>query len=71
MPRPHESGGKYGKGIIGKRYVMGQTIDIEVDIRYIDILIDPLINQLLDYLLDESMMIDCLIENHIDGAVNL
>ena len=48
MPRPHESGGKYGKGIIGKRYVMGQTIDIEVDIRYIDILIDPLINQLLD-----------------------
>jgi len=32
VPRPHESGGKYGKGIIGKRYAMGQTIDIEIDI---------------------------------------
>merc|ERR1712121_335362 len=31
-PRPHEAGGRYGNGIIGRRYTMGQTIDIEIDI---------------------------------------
>ena len=30
QPRVHESGGKYGNGIISQRYTMGQTIDIEV-----------------------------------------
>ena len=25
QPRPHEAGGKFGLGIIGKRYVMGQV----------------------------------------------
>ena len=30
QPRTHEAGGKYGRGIIAKRYAMGQTIDIEV-----------------------------------------
>ena len=35
VPRAHEAGGKYGNGVIGRRYVMGQTIDIEVDIRNI------------------------------------
>ncbi|XP_023344479.1 uncharacterized protein LOC111713764 [Eurytemora carolleeae] len=32
IPRSHEGGGKYGNGIIGRRYSMGQTIDIEIDI---------------------------------------
>jgi len=32
QPRPHEAGGKYGNGIIGGRYTMGQTIDIKIDI---------------------------------------
>merc|ERR1719483_244395 len=32
QPREHESGGKYGNGITTKRYTMGQTIDIEIDI---------------------------------------
>jgi len=32
QPRTHESGGKYGNGIIAQRYTMGQTIDIEIDI---------------------------------------
>jgi len=32
QPRTHEAGGKYGRGIIAKRYAMGQTIDIEIDI---------------------------------------
>merc|ERR1712107_31346 len=32
QPRVHESGGKYGNGIIAQRYTMGQTIDIEIDI---------------------------------------
>jgi len=32
VPRAHETGGKYGLNIISKRYVMGQTIDIEIDI---------------------------------------
>jgi len=31
-PRAHEAGGKYGNGLIGRRYTMGQTIDIEIDI---------------------------------------
>merc|ERR1711892_1354397 len=31
-PRDHEAGGRYGNGLIGKRYTMGQTIDIEIDI---------------------------------------
>jgi len=31
-PREHEAGGKFGNGIIARRYVMGQTIDIEIDI---------------------------------------
>jgi len=31
-PRPHEGGGRYGNGIVGRRYSMGQTIDIEIDI---------------------------------------
>jgi len=31
-PREHEAGGKYGNGIIGRRYSMGQTIDVEIDI---------------------------------------
>ena len=34
-PRAHEAGGKYGQGIIGRRYTMGQTIDVEIDIRYV------------------------------------
>lgn len=32
VPRPHEAGGTYGNGIIARRYSMGQTIDIEIDI---------------------------------------
>jgi len=31
-PRPHEAGGRYGNGVIGKVYAMGQTIDVDVDI---------------------------------------
>jgi len=31
-PRDHEAGGRYGNGIIGRRYTMGQTIDVEIDI---------------------------------------
>jgi len=31
-PRPHEAGGKYGNGVIGKTYAMGQTIDVDIDI---------------------------------------
>ena len=31
-PREHENGGKFGTGQIAKRYVMGQTIDVEVDL---------------------------------------
>ena len=31
-PREHEVGGRYGKGIIGRRYTMGQTIDVDIDI---------------------------------------
>lgn len=31
-PRPHEAGGKYGNGVIGKVYSMGQTIDVDIDI---------------------------------------
>ena len=32
QPRPHEAGGRYGQGIVGRRYTMGQTIDIDIDI---------------------------------------
>jgi len=31
-PRPHEDGGRYGNGIVGRRYSMGQIIDVEIDI---------------------------------------
>lgn len=31
-PREHESGGKYGKGVIAQHYTMGQVIDVEVDL---------------------------------------
>merc|ERR1712012_460581 len=31
-PRSHEAGGKYGNGVIGKTYAMGQTIDVDIDI---------------------------------------
>lgn len=27
MPRPHEAGGDYGKGIISRRYAVGQVIN--------------------------------------------
>jgi hypothetical protein len=27
MPRPHEAGGEYGKGIISRRYAAGQVIN--------------------------------------------
>ncbi len=32
QPREHESGGLYGNGEIGKHYIEGQTIDVEVDL---------------------------------------
>jgi len=32
QPRPHEAGGKYGNGIIARRYVAGQVIKIFVDL---------------------------------------
>ncbi|XP_067013072.1 uncharacterized protein [Anabrus simplex] len=31
-PRKHEAGGMYGKGIIGRRYAVGQDIAVEVDL---------------------------------------
>ncbi|KAF0299686.1 hypothetical protein FJT64_027638 [Amphibalanus amphitrite] len=31
-PRPHEAGGEFAKGLIGKRYSPGQLIDIEVEL---------------------------------------
>ncbi|XP_044734433.1 uncharacterized protein LOC123296832 [Chrysoperla carnea] len=31
-PRPHEAGGLYGKGIIGRHYSVGQEIDVEVEL---------------------------------------
>ncbi|XP_077291071.1 uncharacterized protein LOC143914655 [Arctopsyche grandis] len=31
-PRPHEAGGQYGKGIIARRYSVGQEIDVEVEL---------------------------------------
>ncbi|KAK7871591.1 hypothetical protein R5R35_001785 [Gryllus longicercus] len=31
-PRAHEAGGKFAKGIIGRRYTVGQDITIEVDL---------------------------------------
>ena len=32
QPREHENGGKYGQGVLAHRYVMGQTIDVHVDL---------------------------------------
>jgi len=32
LPRPHEAGGTYAKGIISKFYAAGQTIDIEIEL---------------------------------------
>jgi hypothetical protein len=32
IPRPHEAGGDYGRGIISRRYAMGQEIDVEVEL---------------------------------------
>ncbi|XP_052873818.1 uncharacterized protein LOC128279134 [Anopheles cruzii] len=31
-PRPHETGGEYGQGIVTRRYVAGQTIDVEIEL---------------------------------------
>ncbi len=31
-PREHEAGGRYGNGVIGKWYVEGQRITVEVDL---------------------------------------
>nr|CAD7432448.1 unnamed protein product [Timema monikensis] len=31
-PRPHEAGGLYAKGIIGRHYTSGQEIDVEVEL---------------------------------------
>ncbi|ETN67840.1 hypothetical protein AND_000331 [Anopheles darlingi] len=31
-PRPHEMGGEYGKGIISRRYLAGQVIDVEIEL---------------------------------------
>nr|CAD7456808.1 unnamed protein product [Timema tahoe] len=31
-PRPHEAGGQYAKGIIGRHYTSGQEIDVEVEL---------------------------------------
>lgn len=31
-PRDNEAGGKFAKGIIGRRYVEGQTIDLVVEV---------------------------------------
>lgn len=31
-PRPHEAGGLYAKGVIGRHYAVGQQIDIEVEL---------------------------------------
>ncbi|XP_055551322.1 uncharacterized protein LOC129733826 isoform X2 [Wyeomyia smithii] len=32
IPRPHEAGGEYGKGIISRRYFAGQEIDVEIEL---------------------------------------
>ncbi|XP_068209499.1 uncharacterized protein [Palaemon carinicauda] len=32
VPRDHEAGGSYGNGIIARRYVVGQVIDIEAEL---------------------------------------
>jgi len=32
QPRPHEAGGRYGKGVIGRRYTTGQNITITIDV---------------------------------------
>ncbi|XP_073982144.1 uncharacterized protein [Rhodnius prolixus] len=31
-PRPHEAGGQYAKGVIGRRYAVGQEVDVEVEL---------------------------------------
>ncbi|XP_026481801.1 uncharacterized protein LOC113388983 [Ctenocephalides felis] len=31
-PRPHEAGGEFARGVIARRYVMGQKIEIEVEL---------------------------------------
>lgn len=31
-PRPHEAGGRYGNGVIGRRYTTGQNITIVIDV---------------------------------------
>ena len=32
QPREHEAGGNFGNGVIGRRYVMGQNIEVEIDL---------------------------------------
>lgn len=32
QPRTHEAGGEFGQGIITKEYIVGQVIDIEIDV---------------------------------------
>ncbi len=32
QPREHEAGGAYGNGVIGKWYVEGQKVPVEVDL---------------------------------------
>lgn len=32
QPRPHEGGGRYGQGVIGRRYTTGQNISILIDV---------------------------------------
>uniref|UniRef100_A0A8W7PYY1 Chitin-binding type-4 domain-containing protein n=1 Tax=Anopheles coluzzii TaxID=1518534 RepID=A0A8W7PYY1_ANOCL len=31
-PRPHEAGGEYGKGIVSRRYVAGQELEVEIEL---------------------------------------
>ncbi|XP_035908651.1 uncharacterized protein LOC118510647 [Anopheles stephensi] len=31
-PRPHEAGGEYGKGIVSRRYVAGQEVEVEIEL---------------------------------------
>lgn len=32
IPRPHEAGGEYGKGIISRRYFSGQELEVEIEL---------------------------------------
>ncbi|KAF0299687.1 hypothetical protein FJT64_027639 [Amphibalanus amphitrite] len=32
VPRPHEAGGEFAQGIIGKRYTSGQLVEVEVEL---------------------------------------